>query len=77
MSAIERHIDKLGRVVLPMNYRQRLNLSNDARVAISMDGNSIIITPAESSCALCGCVDNLRKDVQLCLDCIKKVKTLD
>ena len=76
MNAIERHIDKLGRIVLPMNYRQRLNLCGNAKVSISVKGNSIVITPTESTCALCGCSNNLSKDVQLCFDCIKKVKTL-
>ena len=74
MSSIERRVDKLGRIVLPIGYRQRFKLSNDSRVRISLDGNSIIITPSESCCALCGCNENLNKKAHLCSSCIQKIK---
>lgn len=76
MSAIERHVDKLGRIVLPMNYRKRLNLSEDSKVRISLEDNSIIITPCDTCCALCGNSSRLHKDAPICLECIRKIKEL-
>lgn len=76
MSSIERRIDKLGRVVLPISYRERLKLSDNSKVRIWMDETSIIITPSELCCSLCGSKLRLHKDVSLCFDCINKIKKL-
>lgn len=76
MSAIERRVDKLGRIVLPISYRQRLNLTENSRVNISMDSNMIIITPKYAYCALCGSNMNLHRNLPVCSDCIKVIKEL-
>ena len=76
MSGIERQIDRLGRVVLPISYRRRLALTENSKVRISLGDNAIIITPSGKCCALCGSDSNLRDDIQLCNDCIKKVKNI-
>ena len=48
MSGIERQIDKLGRVVLPISFRRRLALTENSKVRISLDDNAIIITPSKN-----------------------------
>lgn len=54
MSQIERRIDKLGRIVLPINCRKRLKLTENSSVCIAIEDNSIILTPSSQYCALCG-----------------------
>ena len=76
MKGIERQIDRLGRVVLPISFRRCLNLSENSSVYISLENDAIIITPTEKRCALCGSVSNLHSDLQLCESCIKQVKSI-
>ena len=76
MKGIERQIDKLGRVVLPISFRRHLNLSENSRVHISLDHDTIIITQAKKQCALCGTDLELHSEIQLCDGCIKRVKAL-
>ena len=76
MSGIERQIDKLWRVVLPISFRRRLALTENSKVRISLDDNAIIITPSKNCCALCGADSNPHSDIQLCDVCIEKVKSM-
>ena len=76
MKGIERKIDKLGRVVLPISFRKRLNLTENSSVNISLDDDTIFITPTEKRCALCGSNSALHSDVQLCNTCIRRVKDI-
>ena len=75
--SIEREIDKLGRLVLPINYRKHLNLIENTSVRIRLEDNSIVITPASSSCVLCGSTTALHNEKPLCADCIKSIKELN
>ena len=74
MSAIERHVDKLGRIVLPMSFRKQLNISENSKVRVSLEDNSIIVTSSELCCALCGCKAELHTNAPLCLKCVQKIK---
>ena len=73
---LEKELDGLGRVVLPINFRRKLNLKNNSKVFISLENDSIIITPAEKSCALCGRIKELNEDLRICEDCIRRVKNI-
>ena len=75
--SIEREIDKLGRLVLPMNFRKHLNLIENTTVRIRLENNSIIITPAHCSCAVCGKTTDLHKEKPLCKTCIQEIKQLN
>lgn len=48
-----RTMDELGRVVLPMEYRQALNIAQKNEVDISLDGDTIIISKRIPSCRFC------------------------
>lgn len=39
-----RRIDDLGRIVIPANIREQLNINMDDALEISIDGESIILT---------------------------------
>ncbi len=76
MSGIEKQIDDLGRVVLPINFRKKVGMENKARVLITLKGRDILITSLSTHCALCGSNDNLNTDIKLCGACIEKIKQL-
>lgn len=75
MNGIEKNVDELGRVVLPVKMRKKLNLKNRSAVLITMEDDTILITPKERHCALCG-NNNIIEGVRLCQACVSKVKAL-
>ena len=74
MSGIERRVDKLGRVVLPIGYRERLGLTENSKVNISMENESISITPIGEKCVMCGSKEEINQSLCLCIRCIERVK---
>ena len=54
MSGIERSVDDLGRIVLPIKYRKRLGICSNDKVIVDVDRGVITISPMKGVCALCG-----------------------
>ena len=74
MDGIEKNIDKLGRVVIPIEYRKALGIEIDSCVTISRHGQEIIISAAQTSCALCGEKTELSPKYRLCKKCVLDIK---
>lgn len=75
MELVARKIDKLGRIVLPMDFRKALGLEGEAEVVIGVIGNTITVKGAESTCRLCGSAQNVSKQLKICSGCIAKIKS--
>ena len=74
MKGIEREIDRLGRVVIPIEFRKKLGIEFNSKVLISLSNGEIIITAQKSHCALCGKeIDANYHELQLCGKCIDKI----
>ena len=73
MRGIEKRVDKLGRVVIPIKYRRRLGLKEHSLVLVSLDEDSVSITSAERLCALCGNPNEIDFELRICRPCIEKV----
>ena len=67
-------IDKLCRIVIPKPLRKELSLTTDAPLSIRLDGESIMITPINRICALCGRLLTDTGGVKLCNGCINMIK---
>ncbi len=52
-TGIVRKLDVLGRIVLPMELRNQLNLHEKDPIEIFIDGSSIILKKYEPNCVLC------------------------
>ena len=74
MHGIERSIDKLGRIILPIEYREKLGIKTDDKIIISLDNGLIILSPYKRMCALCGKEISDSKQMRICDLCIKKIK---
>lgn len=74
MNGIEREIDKLGRIVLPIGYRKRLGLTENSKVTVSIKNDMICIIPAEIKCLICNSNRNVNLNLKICFDCIKRIK---
>ena len=73
---IMRKIDKLGRIVLPMDFRKALGLEKEAEVNVSIIGNTITIKSIGKICKLCGESHKNLSVIGICPNCIKRVKEL-
>lgn len=75
---IIRKVDGLGRIVLPTELRRAVNMKAGAEVQIELQGNKIVLTPVEFSCALCGSAEHLIpfEESLVCMDCAHKLSDI-
>ena len=78
-TGIVRKLDELGRVVIPIELRNKFNLSEKDPLEIYVDGSSIILKKYEVNCIFCGKSENLKefKDKQICSTCLSKLTGLN
>ncbi len=77
MNGIEKEIDSLGRILIPIKIRHKLGLSENSKVLISMTSDGVFIKPSNASCAICGALIEKDKKLRLCNACIEKAKTTE
>ena len=53
-TGMSRAIDTLGRIVLPKEIRDSLNLTTGVRLDIGVSNDKIILSRSEAFCACCG-----------------------
>lgn len=75
-----RHIDELGRLVIPITIRKALdiNVGDTVEFFVDYSQNSIIIKKYNNSCTFCGSYDHLKSlgGKYICHDCISKISSL-
>ena len=69
-------IDRLGRIVIPIQYRKELGLTEDSVINIECVDGRVIITSSDSVCRICGGYVNGERDIPICKSCIARVKKL-
>lgn len=77
-TGIVRHIDELGRVVVPKEIRKKLGIENTDPVEIYVDGDKIILTKYHPVCHFCGSIDELTefKGKKVCAACISELREI-
>ena len=78
-TGIIRRIDELGRVVVPIELRNKLNINVKDEVEIYVDGSSIVLKKFEPNCIFCGSTKNLveYKDKLICKKCLDNINKLN
>lgn len=77
-TGIVRHVDDLGRIVIPMELRRVLGINVKDPISIFTNGDQIVLKKHKDSCAVCGDTkDEMtavkgRKVCQSCVTVIKK-----
>ncbi|HBL83625.1 MAG: AbrB family transcriptional regulator [Clostridiales bacterium GWF2_38_85] len=73
---IVRKMDELGRVVIPKELRDVLNISIKDPVEIFGDGDKIVVRKFNASCIFCGNIQKamIYKGKFVCDDCIQEIK---
>ena len=76
-TGIVRHIDDLGRIVIPMELRRTLGINVKDPIAIFVEGDRIILAKHKDSCAVCGDTTAETTEVKgrtVCSDCVAQIK---
>lgn len=70
-----RRVDELGRIVIPKEIRQELEINIKDPMEIYTDGNSIILKKVQNSCIFCGETKNINEfnDKIICSKCIQSI----
>lgn len=78
-TGIVRNIDELGRIVIPKELRNRLDMQEGTPVEIHFEGNKIAISKYYPGCHFCGSVTDDAKEFggrlvcKECLDALAKL----
>lgn len=78
-TGIVRKVDELGRVVIPIELRNKFDIKEKDPIEIYVEGSSIILKKFEPNCIFCGSSKNLveYKDKLICNKCSKKIAELE
>jgi len=71
-AGITRTIDRLGRIVVPVEFRRALAIGDHDHVEISLEADRIVMTKVERACVFCASADDLRphRDRLVCTPCV-------
>jgi transcriptional pleiotropic regulator of transition state genes len=74
-TGIIRHIDELGRIVIPIEIRKRFGLAEKDPLEISVKDDTILLSKPRSACAFCGKSGSLEehRGRAICRDCIAEL----
>ncbi len=77
-TGIIRKVDELGRIVIPMELRNKLGIQEKDPLEIFVDGSSIILKKYNPNCIFCGSSKNLLpyNDVLICTKCKNNIANL-
>ena len=72
-----RKVDELGRIVLPAEIRQSMDIQVKDAVEIFTDENRIILQKYHPGCIFCKNVDRIVyfQDKRICAECLETLKT--
>ncbi len=70
-----RHIDELGRIVLPIETRRRLGLETKDPVEIFVEKDRIVLKKYAPACVFCGSENALvdYKEKKICKTCLSEL----
>lgn len=75
-TGIVRKVDELGRVVIPIELRNKFDIKVKDPIEIFVDSNSIVLKKYEPNCVFCGNTKDLvnYNDKLVCAKCIEKLQ---
>lgn len=75
-TGIIRHIDRMGRIVLPAELRRSMDVGDREMLEIFTDGNSIVLKKYRPSCLFCDSVRDIRcfKGKNICSRCLRQLR---
>ena len=76
-TGIVRKVDELGRVVLPIEMRRTLDISEKDALEIYVEGENIILRKYQAACVFCDSTKDIIsfKGRNVCTSCIEKLNS--
>ena len=77
-TGIIRKTDALGRIVIPKEIRQSMNIGESDSLELIVSEDEIILKKPDTTCVICGSQYDLKKieEKNLCIKCIEKIKVM-
>ncbi len=77
-TGIIRRVDELGRVVIPIELRNKFGISEKDPIEIYVEGSNIVLRKFEPNCIFCGNSKNLSeyKGKLVCEKCLEKLSKI-
>lgn len=71
-----KRIDEMGRIVIPKNVRQTINVTTGDSLQFFIDGDGIVMKKFSSACEFCGSDNDLTelKGKYICAECVSHLK---
>ena len=78
-TGIVRKVDRLGRVVIPIELRRNLEIEEKDALEIFIDGEQIVLKKYSPSCIFCGQAKDVVsfKNKNICPACLKEIEGID
>lgn len=78
-TGIIRKVDELGRVVIPIELRNKFEIFEKDPIEIFVDGSSIVLKKYEPNCVFCGSSKKLGEyeGKLICSKCIEKIPKIE
>ena len=67
-------IDRLGRIVIPKDYRRALSIAAEAELSLELVDDSVVVRLSCTLCRLCGKRIDEQENIPLCEECINKIR---
>lgn len=76
-SGMVRKVDELGRIVIPIEIRQTLDIKVKTPLEIFVDEDMIVLRKYQPACIFCGGTKDIVffNDKKICSECLEKIKT--
>ncbi len=76
-TGIVRNVDKLGRIVIPKEMRDKMDICENDPIEIYVEGDKIILQKYSNTCTFCGRSSELvtYKDREICAECLLELKS--
>ena len=71
---IEREVDNLGRIVLPIEIRKKMGIERNSKDLITTNDDTVFIKSSVKVCSMGKKQDEHIPELGLCKSCIEKVK---
>ena len=74
-TGVVRRVDELGRVVIPIELRNKFEIAEKDPIEISIEGSNIVLRKYENKCVFCGAIQPaIRYNGKLiCSKCLREI----
>ena len=78
-TGIVRRVDELGRIVIPIELRNKLKIEEKDPIDIYVDGSSIILKKYQQNCVFCGSTKKVvdYKGKLICSKCMENIASMN